>query len=390
MHNLHLMWMDSSFNTRLVDALNACFPQDVNRFVYRNKRTFPKDYKNCVLDPTLFSPEQINLQSENYDQIFLHSLYLKDPEILRLSDAAAAKIIWVVWGHDLYKALPTWKWKPRSICYLGYKWFQQRSIFTAWRRKRVARKIAKFRCIAIAYPYDEILIRKKYGDSVPVRYGPYFSKDNDIEAMEALRKLRLDNKHDVTNIMIGHNGGAFLQHEKYLRKCSRYRNENIHIYLVMSYLASRERIEKIRKLAGRLYRDDQYTIITKNMPQDEYFRFLTRMDVAIFAFRQQAALGNVKRLAYIGTKLYFHPDGVLAKGFHEGGVETCDVREVGRVPFASFIKNDTPANPNAPLFSAFHLENCYHAWACLLDGSLTGAALSENAALNEEFSRNNG
>ena len=370
MHNLHLMWMDSGYNTRLVDALNAYFPQDINHFVYRNARNFPKNYENCVLDSTLFSPEQINLQSEVYDQVFLHSLFLQDREILRLSDAAAAKIVWVVWGHDLYKALPTWRWNPRSICYFGYKWLQRHNIFTARQRKHAASKISRFRCIAIGYPYDEILIRRKFGDRVPVRYGPYFTKDSNIQIMEDLRKLHLDNKHDVTNIMIGHNGGAFLQHEKYLRKCSRYRNENIHIYLIMSYLASRERIEEIRKLADKLYRADQYTIITQSMPQDEYFRFLTRMDVAIFAYRQQAALGNVKRLAYFGTKLYFHPDGVLAKGFREGGVETSDVREVGRVPFATFIKNEVQPPADAPLFSSFHLENSVNAWSQLLHSEI--------------------
>ena len=360
------MWMDSGFNSRLVEVLNLHFPHEENYYVWRSGRTFIQGIDNGCVDSTMFTAAKINQLSETWDHIILHSLWLKDREILQLSDSAAAKITWVVWGHDLYKPLPTIERNIRSFAYFMYKWLQRRSIFYAGVRKQVARKISKFKSIAIGFGYDELYIRKLYGTEVPVIYGPYFSKNASMEQLNALREIRSKNRHLETNIMIGHCGAPFVQHEKYLKKLASYRSENIHIYLIMSYLANDQRIEKIRHLAHSIYREDQITIVTQAMPQDEYFRYLTKMDIAVFPFCHQSALGNLKRLAFMGTKLFFDPRGVLAKGFLAEGVRSFDCRMIGKLSFAEFSKAAALPDEHAKLFQAFNLDRCISAWSALL------------------------
>ncbi len=366
MKNLHLVSLDPGFNARLMVALNTYFPRDNNYFVWRAGSKCPAGFDNAITDPKWFSTEYINQHHVEWDQLFLHELFLSDRQLLQLSDEAAKKITWVVWGHDLYRKPAKPSFQPRSIALFAYRWLRQYSVFFRGFQRKVAAKVSQFRRIAIGYPYDEVYIRNKYGNTVPVVYGPYFSKDASKDDLDSLRKLHLENRHSQTNIMIGHCGAAFLQQEKYLKRLAKYKNEGIHIYLIMSYLASQERIEAIGKLARSIYQEDQFTIITESMPQDAYFRFLTKMDVVIFAFRQQSALGNVKRLAYIGAKLYFDPRGVLAKGFLASGVESFDCRKIGKLSFEEFIRPAPLPAPDSPLFDGFDLKRCVSAWEEML------------------------
>lgn len=366
MHNLHLMSMPSGFNTSLMDVINEHFPHEDNYFVWKNEKNFPHRFDNAVIDPKWFNPEYINAHHEGWDQIFLHELFLNDQQILLLNDDTAKKITWVVWGHDLYRPVKRPQNSVRSVLKYLYKRTKYYAGYLTGLRRRVARKVGQFRRIAIGFPYDEAFIRKKYGNKVCVAYGPYFSRQTARPSADRLRRLHQEQSHDVVNILVGHCGARFIQHEKYLRKLSAYKNENIHIYLVLSYLASEKRIAEISRIAGQLFTRDRYTILTDLMPRDDYYDFLTTIDIAIFPFRHQSALGNTKRLAYMGAKLYFDPKGVLAKGFLQGGVKTYNCHKIGRISFEEFCKKADLPETDRPLFDAFDYGHNVQAWKTLL------------------------
>lgn len=102
------------------------------------------------------------------------------------------------------------------------------------------------------------------------------------------------------------------------------------------------------------------------MPKEDYYRFLTKMDIAVFPFLHQSALGNTKRLAYMGVKLYFHPNGMLAKGFLSGGVESYDCRMIGKLPYSEFMVPTALPAIDAPLFNTFDYDRNIQAWEKLL------------------------
>lgn len=366
MKNLHLMSMPSGFNTYLMEMINEHFPHEDNYFVWKKEEKFPAAFDNAVVDSRWFNVEYINTHHQDWDQIFLHELFLTDRQLLFLNDDAAKKITWVVWGHDLYRKPRKPSRNLRSLALFVHRWLRQYSFLYCGFRKRVAQKVGLFRGIATGYLYDEKMIRKRYGSSVPVVYGPYFSKDNGRSQADTYREMHLATEHSETRIMLGHCGSKFNQHEKYLRKLAKYRKENIHIYLVLSYLASSERISKIKILAESLFRKDQITVLTELMPRRDYYTILSTMDIGIFPFKQQSGLGNTKRLAYMGVKLYLNPKGVLAKGFKEGGVTTYDCKQIGRLPFPEFAKPSALPDKDAPLFDAFDYDRNVRAWKSLL------------------------
>lgn len=363
------MPMGSIFEDNIILQINGFCPHDQNLFVLRHKREAVQNVDNCVVDPTSFSVAYINQHYHEYHHIILHSLYLSPSEIVELTDEAAKKIIWCVWGHDLYdntiRDPLSWRKFVSESIHCIKKVLRGTYLRMYKMNQQVKRKVSLFHCIAIGYFYDELMIRKKYGNAVPVCIAPYFS-DFTMDDLLKLREKRQRNRGSTTNILIGHSGFKFLEHEKYLELLRRYASEDIHINLVLTYGASSERIEKLTQMAESYFGREKCTILTEMMPLREYYDFLSRMDIAIFGYKHQSALANTKVMAFTGTKMYFDPDGVLAKGFLQGGVQTFDCHEIGKVSFSELSKNDHPVDVNAPLFDTYYYEKNMTAWQSLL------------------------
>lgn len=369
MKNLHLQPMNSTFDDELVTELNANFPHEDNLFVQEEEREKLKNVDNCIVAPEMLKPQYINEHCDEYKHIFLHSLYLSPDEILQLTDAAASKIIWCVWGHDLYTVPKKKHYTFKNIVHEAIHFckmvFHGTHIKIHRKKMRVREKVSKFHCIGIGYSYDEKMIRKKYGKKVRVVYGPYFTKATEDNIMR-LREEHMNKPAGPVNILIGHCGFEFLEHEKYLKLLSKYKNENIHINMVLSYGASQERVKYLCEMAEVIYGKEKCTFLTDMMPRAEYYDFIKNMDIAVFPFKHQSALGNTKRLLFMGTKMYFHPKGVLYKGFTEGGVKIYDCRDIGKVSFAELCRNTEIADVNAPLFDTFNYKKNVEAWKKLL------------------------
>lgn len=369
MKNLHLQPMNSTFDDELVEELNAVFPQEENLFVQEKPREKLRSVPNCAVAPEAFTPQYINEHCGEYDHIILHSLFLSPSQLLELSDEAAAKIIWCVWGHDLYTVRKKQQHSIRSILketiHFGKKLLRGTFIRQYRCNRRIREKVSRFYCIGINFSYDEKMIRKKYGKTVRVCYLPYYSGATEKNIMR-LREEHLSKPDGSVNILIGHSGFEFLEHEKYLKLLRKYKDENIHINMVLSYGADQQRVDKLTNLAHSIFGKEKCTILTEMMPRDDYYRFVCDMDIGIFPFKHQSAVGNTVRLAFMGVKMYFHPKGVLYNGFLQGGVKTYDCREIGRVSFEKLCSNDSIADINAPLFQTFQYQRNVEAWKRIL------------------------
>ena len=369
MKNLHLMPMGSIFDDDLVTELNANFPLELNVFYHAEQRERLKDVDNSFVAPSAFTPEFINEHAKEYNKIFLHSLFLSPDEILRLTDDAAKKIVWIVWGHDLYTVKKKQKWTASRLIkesiHTAKKIIRGTYIRAFQKNRAVARKVGLFHAIGIGYYYDEKEIRKKYGKTVPVVYGPYFSKGVEEEAQE-LRKKHLNINKSTIDILIGHSGYEFLEHEKNLLRLSKYKDENIRIHMVLSYGASEDRIQMLTAMAENIFGKEKCVIQTEMMDKKDYFNYLTNIDVAIFSFKHQSALANAKRLLFMGAKLYLNPKGVLYKGFRDGGAIVYDCSEIGRVSFNDFCYNDRLTETTAQIFSTYSYKNNIDSWRNLL------------------------
>lgn len=369
MKNLHLISMCTHIDVEIVGSLNSFFPHDENIFISRKPISELKREDNYLVNPSAFSADFINDHYSEYRSIILHSMFMSEDEILKLSDQAAEKIVWVVWGQDLYsngvKPKITATYLANEAVHFVKKVLKGTYYRTFKKKRQVSNKVSKFHCVGIGYLYDEKQIRKRFGKAVKVQYLPV-SGIVDIETKQKKREEHLNTKHEVNHVLVGHSGYHFLEHEKYLLKLSAYKDKPIHIHMVLCYGADEERICQLRELAHSIFGEEKCTIMTELKPVAEYMDYLSKMDVAIFPFKHQSALGNTISMAFMGVKLYFDPRGVLSKGFKTCGVTTYDCRKIGKISFEDFIKNTEIADVDSSLFDLFYTEKNKQAWAAVL------------------------
>lgn len=366
--NLHLMPIYSPFTADLVCEINRWFPQNENTFIVRYSHPKTNGYQNCITDPKAFTVDYLNAHYEEYKTIFLHFLFLRPHQVAHLKEEAAKKIIWVVWGDDLYN-LNIRNEKAKTISQFArnllYTWSAHSALYK-FQNKKAREKIRMFKAIGIGYAYDENKVRELYGDLPPVVYAPYFSQLGGIEAAQKMREKHLRKQTDTVNVLIGHSGFPFHNHEKSLKILSKFKDENIHINLVLSYGASEERVKSVSSLAIQLFGENKTTILTEMLPKEEYYDFLASIDIALFPFAHQSALGNARRLAFSGAKLYLDPNGALAKGFSEGGVSTENYFEIENQTWEQFCANNAIPSTDCPLFDVFNYMKNVKAWEKLL------------------------
>ena len=369
MRCLHLMPMHSSINADLIHQFNLNFDPQMHLFVLKQDHPQTAGVPNCITDPSRFSVEYLNQHYAEYCSIFLHSLYLTPKELCALHPEAVRRIIWCVWGHDLYpvrrKQKHTFTGCIRQAVHCLKKLGRGTYLREHRQKNELERIIGKFRCILIGYPYDRIMLRKRYGPHVPIEIAPYFS-DFDKADMARLAQEQSREHHEGINILIGHCGFHFIEHETYLRRLHQYCDENIRIHLVLSYGASSEEAAQIRNTALHLFRPEQIQITDQMMAKDDYHKLLSSMDIAIFPYLHQSGVFNTVLLSYLGKKMYFAPGGVLYQGFLETGLPVYDCTKIGKVPFSQFAAPPSPTDDSNPLYDIYDNQRNIQCWTAVL------------------------
>ena len=366
MNCLHLMPQDSLINIDLIKEINKHFPNNNHLFVLKHFRKEASHITNCVIDSSLFSLAELNQAHKEYSTIFLHSLFFSDKEIRSMSDELAKKIIWCVWGHDLYLVRRAKRLTLSDILHKSVHCVKKLGRGTYIRIHRdnaeTARKVRLFKCVLIGYPYDKVMLCKKYGKNLNVNIAPYFSDFNKTK-MNSLLQTQVMKTHAGTNVLLGHCGFHFIQHEKYLQKLSAYQHENIHVFMVLSYGASTEEIDRIQNTADKALGRDKYTIIKDIMSKDTYHDFLSNIDIAIFPYKHQSGVFNTVLLSYLGKKLYFSSHGVLYKGFKSLNLPVYDCEKIGRINFSEFISPAPAVNRDSLLYDIYNNDLNVQRWS---------------------------
>lgn len=326
MKYLHYMPVPSPiYNHMVIDIINEnkSIPGE-HYFYLLDKVCYEQDskYEN-VFYKANYSVRKLNKDSQKFDYVVVHGLNFNYKEQIQISKKTAQKIVWCVWGHDLYK--------ERDCVYSSNIWKNLK--ITA--KKCLIRVVwvplvRKFAYIGIGFPYDRFEIYRLVGKSakiLPVAYGLGYDF-NIVKEIKEASKLK---KHDGINILIGHSAYPFLNHIELLEKLKKYENENITVVLPLSYGddAYKERLMTYLKDYPL-----KKKVITDFMSPKKYIQLLSQIDIAIFDYKHQAALANIYLLLYLEKKLYLDLSGIVAKGLKSEHVEVFDVNDIGKQSFA--------------------------------------------------------
>lgn len=341
----HLLTVDSPLYNKAIQKLifeNQNCAEHI--FIYLGEKSFSVveklNYGKTVLEKSSCTVELIRKALEIAEIVLIHNNGFSNSEIAKLTDAEAGRIVWSVWGPDLYKN-DSLK-KRRSLFYKS-----ARFIYHLIRYKHIETfknfqnqialaesKINKFHAITAGFEGDIAEIKKRF-PNVPVLQALYpaeSSLDNIILWQE---KVLSDNNQHKVRILLGHCAFSHLKHKKWLKNLYPVRDK-VELYIPLNY-GNKKYADKIEKLAKKLY-GNAAIVYRETMTPEKYFvQILAKVDFAIFDFEIQSAYGNALMLLYQGKKVYYPQNSAMYIGLSNAGVavskiEDLDIKNIDNLP----------------------------------------------------------
>lgn len=353
---LHVLWFDESrFNGMLIDKINntpAFFDKSEHLFVTPHERTFKSfsciDNIELVRVKNKEGADVINAVGSRCDWIIMHGI-CNWIEILRIRPKYLHKIIWRTWGGNKVST----SFSSKRILRMQIK----KGLYSI-----AVNRVNKFAAVGIHNIVDKYEL-KGIIKKPPMYVLPYWQKGRD----EILRKiLQNKQKHDQKeiNVMIGHSGYYEDNHINVMKELERFKNEAIHLYLVLAY-GDRDYVNEIKQYALQAWKD-KVTIVEDYKCYDEYVLFLDTIDIAILDSPVQNALGTIALLLFLKKKVFLNAEGVMFQAFRYYNIPCGTVESIGRIRFSDFsapVKYLTDGWKNLSVETD---EYCYNCWVKLL------------------------
>jgi len=306
-----------------------CFTSNNHKFLFTNKVSFEESskYQNVELDEYVLDKnlKKFTLLTQNYDFIFLHALSFSTKQLLSLKKVDAQKIIWCVWGHDLY-----------SKNFFSKGFYRNLSLLTKQKLRNIIQrhKVKNFKGIAIGFWYDRHEIYKKYGKAIKIFRAPYGLGYPEKMVENTVCSVHENINNKKYKVMVGHCAFSFLNHEYLLNKLRKFDNGKIIISLPLSY-GDVGYAELVERVAKEIYQA-RVEIIQDFMKPQEYLEYLKGIDIAIFDYKHQAALANIYILLYMGKKIFLNSEGIIYKALVDENVKVFSVDSIDAMDYDNF------------------------------------------------------
>lgn len=249
--------------------------------------------------------------------IIVHSFTGVDLLYFCMSPHLLKKTVWVIWGYDLYD------YRSRKNSLYSRIHFLVKS--------QVIKKIP----YVVARTPDYNLLQKWYKSKAELLLVEPLYTNGEFESS----KLTIKNDTSTPiKITLGNSATKTNHHLEALDILSKYRNENLHLYIPLSY-GDMEYAEIVKKRAKEIF-GTKVTILDKFMGQDEYNKHLSQMDIGIFNIDRQQALGNISYLLATGTKIYLDSASPLWEIFDGFSFQVHSVSDILSEDFDAFTSLD--------------------------------------------------
>lgn len=188
--------------------------------------------------------------------------------LLKFFNKFLKKITWVPWGMDLYE----WKVDTSELRGIDFIKATIGNMLSRLIRENVANVVTIF-------PPDAEGYKEQFNSDITIFDGSY-SAPNFIEDIERTRPIHRKNSKYI-NILLGHTANPWNKHFEALNNLSKFRDENIRIYIPLSYGVDRDYANSVKEYANKLF-GNKAICIFREMNLENYIRFLWSIDVAYF------------------------------------------------------------------------------------------------------------
>lgn len=252
------------------------------------------------------------------NKIFLHSLSNNYTIIfLFLNPWFLAKCNWIMWGGDLYS-------------------FEERDYSKI--KNKIFYKIEDYVKGNLGY-YSTVVegdyrLAQKYYNAKGTYYKGFNYPSN------LYKEIHLeDKKDDILNIQIGNSAYRTNNHLEILDKLEKFKNNKIRLFCILSY-GDKEWAEEVIKYGYEKF-GKKFIPILNFMEFDEYMKFISKIDIAIFAHDRQQGVGNIVSLLSMRKTVYIKKEVTTYEMLKEKGIEILNFNELSDLePLAMEIRKN--------------------------------------------------
>lgn len=310
---LHFCTLDK-FIPPFIELINNEFDNQNHHFlVYGDRSRFPfKDASNVEYQKGFVSLRG-NIRknignisrflelAKKSEKIILHGLC--DDNLVKLLffyPRLLKKSYWIMWGGDLYRHI----FREKGI----------RSGIHEFFRRHVIRRIGHL----VTYIEGDYELAKKWYGARGKCCKCFTYTSNFCNAYHTKPIIK-----NGIFIQLGNSADPSNNHLEILKRLSYYRNEDLKIFVPLSYgnqLYAQKVIEKGKDLFG-----ERFVPLTEFMTYEKYMEFLSTIDIAIFAHKRQQAMGNIVNLLGMGKRVFLKKDVVVYPFLTNLGIKVFDL-----------------------------------------------------------------
>ena len=330
MKYLHIITRDQFYSKEFIDVIHSKLEIDEHKFIIikeKSKKNYinPEEYQNIELFTVssednilkfivshikLFTVKFMKIRKllKQAEYIFVHFL-TEEISLILFRFRGKAKIIWVIWGDDLYKYLPLKLYDDYTLELLNKLERKMKSIIKRFYYSffhEIRKKVIK-RIDYIISPFKgDVRLLKKYFKTKAEWYSKFiYPNPVDFEKIDgekiSLNKKLIFKKKGEKLFLLGNSGHPTNNHLDIMIRLFKLKKQNFKIICPLSY-GPKNYIKKIVEKGEKLFGNRFVPLLDFYNP-DQYFGILKQIDLAIMYHNRQQGMGTIILLIYMGKPI---------------------------------------------------------------------------------------
>lgn len=286
----------------IIKFLNKYFDEREHAFVFPFIHANIKDqltlFKNIFYIPIYLIPFYKS------KKIIFHGLFTREfIDFLYINKFFLKKSYWFIWGGDLYR-------NDDSIC--SYVKSNFAGVLTSFDDEKYREKFGINKFYDVTYPTQMI------ASTIDLAHG-----ENNKKV-----KILINNSADITTLEM-------------LGILLKFKNENIEIYTILSYVSSNQddlRLQ-IMKTGYELF-ENKFKPIIEFMEPEEYSKFLRSINIYISNQDRAQGNGNASYICAHGGKVYVKSTSSIFKKYNSIGIKYFPTEIISYISFSELLEYD--------------------------------------------------
>jgi len=318
MKYLHFMG-DQFYSGEFIEEIQSNFNIKEHQFIiinYKNNKIHlnPEKYQNIKFFTfsgnilfNFFTIKDIKIRKlmKQAEYIFIHYLTEKMSRIL-FKFRGKAKILWIIWGADLYEYIPLKLYDRHTSEILDYKVISMlKRIYYSFHHE-IRKAVIKNLDYVISRQKGDIRLFKKYFKTKAECYSQgIYANPVDFEKIDKegdfIDERFNFKKNGYKLLLLGNSGTPTNNHLDIMIRLSEMKEQNFKIICPLSY-GSPVYIKKIIEKGKTLF-GDRFVSLLEFLSPDIYYHILKQIDLAIMYHNRQQGMGNIQILVYLGKPI---------------------------------------------------------------------------------------